>query len=480
MSAPYLQRTPRINTNDDQVQLVAWRVAPGDHVEAGEEMADVETTKAVVAVEAERSGYVSPLVAVGEIVAVGAPLAWIADSADAVLSVPAAEPVALAAEPVPARELEQELAQELAPALAPPPAPRITPAAGGISLSVQVPAAAAPAPATELGSSRLSPAAQRRAQELGLSADHLAGRGLLTLRDIEALASPAPTAAAKPAAGPPPSGGQPLSLAKRSEAAALQLGAAGGIVSHLTVQFPSGGIRRRLEREGLFDGQPLPLILYELARLLGQWPQLNAWCDGERVYPHPELRIGLALDLGQGLKVVQLPGLEKLLPARIHEQVQAAAQRYLDQRLRPEELEGSSFSVTDLSSLDVLQFRPLINGRQSAILGIGGDSQAPGWPMSLTLAFDHRCSNGREVGLFLQALRERLLAYAEPEPVAAPAADTATSLAAALRGLQGCDLCGIPREAYYRDFGRYAFLHAYVRPDGSLGAACHRCTSGTA
>ncbi|MFO1250841.1 MAG: 2-oxo acid dehydrogenase subunit E2 [Inhella sp.] len=461
MSAPYLQRTPRINTNDDQVQLVAWRVAPGDYVEAGEEMADVETTKAVVAVEAERSGYLSPLVAVGEIVAVGAPLAWIADSADAVLSVPAAEPAASVAEP----------------ALSPPPAPSITPAAGGISLSLQVPAAAA-APTAELGSSRLSPAAQRRAQELGLSGDQLAGRGLLTLRDIEALAArPSP----REARGRPiPSGGQPLSLAKRAEAAALQLGAAGGIVSHLTVQFPSSGIRRRLEREGLFDGQPLPLILYELARLLGQWPQLNAWCDGERVYPHPELRIGLALDLGQGLKVVQLPGLERQLPAQIHAQVQEAAQRYLDQRLRPEELEGSSFSVTDLSSLDVLQFRPLINGRQSAILGIGGDSQAPGWPMSLTLAFDHRCSNGREVGLFLQALRERLLAYAEPEPVAAPAADTGASLAAALRGLAGCDLCGIPREAYYRDFGRYAFLHAYVRPDGSLGAACHRCTSGTA
>lgn len=460
MSAPYLQRTPRINTNDDQVQLVAWRVAPGDHVEAGEEMADVETTKAVVAVEAERSGYVSPLVAVGEIVAVGAPLAWIADTADAVLSVPAAE----TAEPAPA----------------PAPSPAITPAAGGISLSIQLPATAATAPATELGSSRLSPAAQRRAQELGLSAEQLVGRGLLTLRDIEALASPAPTAAAKPAAGPAPTGGQPLSLAKRAEAAALQLGAQGGVVSHLTVQFPSSGIRRRLEREGLFDGQPLPLILYELARLLGQWPQLNAWCDGERVYPHPELHIGLALDLGQGLKVVQLPGLERQLPAQIHSQVQEAAQRYLDQRLRPEELEGSSFSVTDLSSLDVLQFRPLINGRQSAILGIGGDSQAPGWPMSLTLAFDHRCSNGREVGLFLQALRERLLAYAEPEPAPAPAADAGTSLAAALRGLQACDLCGIPREAYYRDFGRYAFLHAYVRPDGSLGAACHRCTSGTA
>jgi len=452
MNPPYLQRTPRVNTNDDQVQLLAWRVAAGDYVEAGEEIADVETTKAVVAVEAERSGYISPLVAVGAIVNVGEPLAWIADTADQVLSVP--EPV----EQAPA-----------VPAPAPSPSAVIRPSAGGISLSIQVPAA----PASEANESRLSPAAQRRAQELDLAPEHLAGRGLLTLRDIEALARPA-----APAPAPAPSGGQALSLSKRAETAALQLGAAGGIVSHLTVQFPSSGIRRRLEREGLFDGQPLPLILYELARLLGQWPQLNAWCDGERVYPHPTLRIGLALDLGQGLKVVQLPGLEKQLPAQIHEQVQAAAQRYLDQNLRPEELEGSSFSVTDLSGLDVLQFRPLINGRQAAILGIGGDSQAPGWPMSLTLAFDHRCSNGREVGLFLQALRERLLAYAEPEPV--PASDTGTSLAAALRGLAGCDLCGIPREAYYREFGRYAFLHAYVRADGSLGAACHRCTAGTA
>ncbi|WP_374659981.1 2-oxo acid dehydrogenase subunit E2 [Inhella sp.] len=449
----HLQRTPRVNTNDDSVQLVAWNLAPGAFVEAGQEIADVETSKATVGVEAERSGYLRPLVAVGEVVAVGAPLALLADSTEE----------ALAAEWPNARDTpaDTQVAQ------ATPPAP-----------SQALPAtAASTAPNPELGATRFSPAALRRLSELGLSADAFAGRGLVTVRDLER--HPAPALQAEPAHPPSLVGGTPLSLAKRAETAALQLGAQGGVVSQLTVQFDSEGIRRRLLREGLFDGQPLPLILYELARLLPQFPALNAWCDGERVHHHAEVLIGLALDLGQGLKVVNLPGLAEQLPAPIHARVLDAAQRYLDKTLRPEELDGGSFSVTDLSGLDVLHFRPLINGRQSAILGIGGDSQASGQPLSLTLAFDHRCSNGRDVGLFLQQLRDRLLAYADPVPVAAPV-DAGKSLAAALRALAACDLCGIERDSYYRSFGRYAFFHAYVRADGSLGAACHRCVGGTA
>lgn len=441
----HLQHTPRVNTNDDEVQLVAWHLSPGEPVQAGQEIADVETSKAVVGVEAERSGYLRPLVAVGDIVAVGAPLALIADSADEALAAGLPAPV----------EALAGTASALAPvapvlAVAPPPH--------------------APLPVGELGTTRFSPAALRRLQELGLSPDAFAGHGLLSLRELESLLQPGSAAASS-------GSGQALSLAKRAETAALQLGAQGGVVSHLTVRLGSERIRRRLERENLFDGQPLALILYELARLLPQYPNLNAWCDGERLHLRADVLIGLALDLGQGLKVVNLPELHRQLPAQIHAQLLDAAQRYLDKRLQPEELEGGSFSVTDLSGLDVLQFRPLINGRQAAILGIGGDSQAPGQPLTLTLAFDHRCSNGREVGQFLGQLRERLLAYADPAP---PETDAGAPLAAVLRGLQACDLCGIPREAYYREFGRYAFLQAYVREDGSLGAACHRCSAGTA
>ncbi len=443
--------TPRVNANDDRVQLVAWHVNDGDFVELGMPLADVETSKAVVSVDAERSGFVKQLVLLGDIVEVGAPLCLVGDTLAELLEDVSTPATSVSSEPLSVESTESEH-----------PAPSRV-------------------PATQLkGFSRLSPAAQRRVAELGIDASRFAGRGLLTLRDID---SALPEGAPKPGRMQPAhtlqtGRSQPLSLAKQAEADALQTGFGSGINSVISVRFDSASIRSRLAQLDLFDGSLQPLILYELARLLPQWPQLNAWCDGQYMHLHDEVRIGLALDLGRGLKVVRLQGTNELLPQQIHEQVQDLAQRYLAQQLRPEELEGSTFSVTDLSGLDVLHFQPLINGRQSAILGIGGDSRLPGQPITLNLAFDHRASNGREGALFLQALRERLLAYGAAEPDEEATDSVGLPLQAALAELRSCDLCGIERQRYYREFGRFAFLHAYVREDSSLGAVCHRCVQG--
>jgi 2-oxoglutarate dehydrogenase E2 component (dihydrolipoamide succinyltransferase) len=267
-----------------------------------------------------------------------------------------------------------------------------------------------------------------------------------------------------------------MSLAKQAEAESLTLGESGNVTSTLTVAFDSAAIRTRLARERLFDGSPQPLVLYETARLLARFPNLTAWCVEGHVHHYDAVDLGVAFDLGRGLKVVTFRDAATLSAMQLFEKTIDVGLRYLDNRLEPDELGGSTFTVTDLSGFDVLHFRPLINGRQSAILGVGGDSAQPGHPMTLSLTFDHRVSNGREVAEFLGGLKARLASYAPlPDPALSPPAFLpAPPDAAAIR----CDRCAIDLPSYYRDFPQDAWMQAYFREDGTLGSVCHRCAGG--
>jgi 2-oxoglutarate dehydrogenase E2 component (dihydrolipoamide succinyltransferase) len=161
--------------------------------------------------------------------------------------------------------------------------------------------------------------------------------------------------------------------------------------------------------------------------------------------------------------VVTIPNAPTLNAAAIGRRLAELTLDYMENRLAPAEVQGATFTVTDLSAFDVLQFEPLINGRQSAILGIGGDSTLPGHPMSLTIAFDHRVLNGREVGMFLRSLRDRILARASPS---SPAPATTPTC---------CDRCLIVVADYYQQFGAVGVMHHWTRPDGSTGLLCHSC-----
>lgn len=443
---------PRINTNDNKVEVVAWHVADDEFVEVGQEIADLETSKAVVTINAELSGHIRCLAKPGSVIKVGDPLYLLADSV-------------------------QELTEQAPAGSAAEDAAPAAPLPGGA------------APGAGHGVTRFSDAALRFIKDKGWSEDRFQGAGLVTLA---MLAPPAPGAKAakgkavqRPLSGaavPPLAPGlriESVSLAKNAEIDCLSIGESGNINSMLTVQFPSEGIRRRLHQDGLFDGNIQPLILFEIARLLRQWPQLTAFFDNDSVHYYDRVDLGLAFDMGKGLKVVTIQEADKLMPRDFFERTIEIGLRYMENRILPEELVGSTFTVTDLSGLDILVFHPLINGHQSAILGIGGDSFQPGHPMSLNLTFDHRVTNGREVALFLNELRKRLTSYAiadQPPPRAASAAQ-ADGLMAGSK-VHNCDACGIGLADYMETFGRDAYLVPYFRADGSLGGVCHRCLGG--
>jgi len=460
---------PRINTNDDRVEIVVWHVERGALVAVGQEIVDVETTKSTVTVTAEAAGYIRPLVEKGTVVPVGDPLYLCASSLEE-----------LDAAPVPAGGPS---AASPASGTAPPPTPggdAAGPAARPLPTRAAVAAAAGPA---SYGFTRFTKDAAMLLEERGLSADDFPNDGLVTARALRARldgAVPGP-APATPGPRPAPPVGRPvrtarLSLAKQAEAESLTLGESGNVTSTLTVAFDSATIRERLAREGLFDGSLQPLVLYETARLLTRYPNLTAWCADGQVHHYDAVDLGVAFDLGRGLKVVTFRDAATLSAQQLFEKTIDAGLRYLDNRLEPDDLTGSTFTVTDLSGFDVLHFRPLINGRQSAILGVGGDATPPGHPMTLSLTFDHRVSNGREGAEFLAALKERLASYA-PLPAAPPPPPAFLAAPADATALR-CDRCAIDLPTYYRDFPQDAWMLAYFREDGTLGSVCHRCAGG--
>jgi 2-oxoglutarate dehydrogenase E2 component (dihydrolipoamide succinyltransferase) len=202
-----------------------------------------------------------------------------------------------------------------------------------------------------------------------------------------------------------------IPLPKRMEIQALTAGQAGNINSSATVTFSSASLRQLLREKGQLSGEVLPLILYELAKLLRERPEFTAFYSDNRVWFHDEVNLGVAIDLGKGLKVVTLKEADRLMPVDFAERLLDCSLRYMGNQLEAHDVTGSTFTVTDLSSENVLYFQPLVNMDQAAILGIGGDSDQEGHPMSLTLAFDHRVLTGRQASQFLNELKQRLLNY---------------------------------------------------------------------
>jgi 2-oxoglutarate dehydrogenase E2 component (dihydrolipoamide succinyltransferase) len=216
-----------------------------------------------------------------------------------------------------------------------------------------------------------------------------------------------------------------------------------------------------------------------VAALLASQPKFTAFHEEGVIAYHDAVHLGVALDLGSGLRVVTLRDAASMDAAGLGARLAELALACAENRLQPADVQGATFTVTDLSALDVLHFAPLLNARQSAILAVGGDATLPGHPMSLTLAFDHRVANGREAGLFLRALRDRLLARADSQwpvgPAPAPAPASASARVAPVGSAPACDRCLIELPAYYEQFGRWGVMHQYLRPDGTPGLICHAC-----
>lgn len=419
---------PSLGTDMEAGTLVEWMVKPGDKVKRGDIMAIVETVKGVIEVEVFEDGVVTELlVPAGTEVPVGTLLAFIGEK------MPAAAAAQAVAMPAGAPQM---------PAAPPPFSP---------------PTGAAP-PAPNGKRLRVSPVARRLAEELGVDLSQVQGtgpHGAVSRADVEAAAAAqaarqaAKPATAPPAAVPPPKPAElaptlppPVETAPRGDVYAGMRRAIAAAMSRANRDIPHYYLETRidmsrtltwLEAENLkrpIKERILPavLLLKAVAKALVAVPDLNGYWIDDQLRPQEAIHIGFAIALRQGglvtpaLHHVDLRSLDELMA-----DLRDLITRTRAGRLRSSELTDATITLTNLGDLGVEKVYGVIYPPQVALVGFGKVVEQV-WvekgmlgirpALTATLAGDHRATDGRVGGQFLEALNRSLQ---EPDQLASPA-----------------------------------------------------------
>jgi 2-oxoglutarate dehydrogenase E2 component (dihydrolipoamide succinyltransferase) len=357
MSEAVAVPVPQINPNDEHAIVVRWHVAKGARVQAGQALVTLETTKTTFDVDSPCDGYAFFEHEPNSELAVGAPVAWIAQSA---------ERPDVATKPLPHSE----------------------------------------APALKEG--RFTRKALKLMKERGLRPRDFPGDERVDADAVErAAAARSPAAPERPRLD-----AEPLELtpAKVAEIFALRRAHQQAVPSCVVVELDCARLDERLRRLAAELGGPVSLLevaIHEAARLLPQWPELNGFYDERGAWRYRSAAIGFAVNLGRGLKVPVVKQAAESSLRDVARAVRDLSLRYMRDELGVEDLTGGTFTITDLSGEGVVHFVPVLNERQSAILGLTAERQRAR-TRELVLSFDHRLSDGMQAGRFLAALRARL------------------------------------------------------------------------
>lgn len=219
---------------------------------------------------------------------------------------------------------------------------------------------------------------------------------------------------------------EPLSKLKKIEIKYLSDVQSGVMNSTLNVAVDIKNIDESIKESfKIFEGSYLPLIVYETSRLLLKYKVFNAYFMGDKIGYYKHINIGMAVDIDDGLKVLTLPDTDKLNMNIIESKLYSLAEKYLDKKLDVSDVTGSTFTISDLSASGIDFFTPLINTKQSAILGVSKVDRKLN-RFYLTLVFDHRVTEGRVASEFLIELKDRIESYSltEDEDSQLPIEDT--------------------------------------------------------
>lgn len=369
MTEPLAVPVPQINPNDEHAIVVRWHVERGAAVRAGQTLVTLETTKTTFDVDAPRDGYAFFEHEPNTEIAVGAPVAWIADTAGAVRLPPA------------------------------PPRPGGAPGAE---------TAAQP-------SARFTRKALKLMKERGLTAADFPGDARVDADAVErasaARAAPQPAPPQPQARAAAPRDAEPLELSptKVAEVHALQRVYEQVVPSTVAVALDCRRVDERLQALAGEHGPVslLELCIHEAARLLSEWPELNGFYAQRAAWRYRTVAVGFAINLGRGLRVPVVKRAAELSLRDVARAVRDLSLRYLRDELAIEDVADGTFTITDLSGEGVVHFVPVLNERQSAILGLTAE-RSGSRTRDLILTFDHRLSDGMQAARFLGALRARL------------------------------------------------------------------------
>jgi len=389
---------PRLSDSMEEGTILRWLKADGDTIARGDELAEIETDKATMTYEADDAGVLQIAVGEGETRPVGAVIARL--SADGAASAAPAAPA--------------------------------------------VPRGAAPAARSASGPARVrpirvkaSPLARRLAAGLGVDLAGLAGTGpagRIVKRDVEAAATerPAPEPAVS-APEPPARAPEPPATGARGAATAHQLSRPQATVARRMAQakatMPDFAISTDVDMDAAVDLRerlkeldgPAPsfndFVVKACALALRRHPRANAAYVDDRFELYERVNVGVAVAAADALLVPVVADADRRSLGSIAGESRRLAEAARAGTLTPAELEGATFSVSNLGMYGVTHFTAVLNPPQAAILAVGALAQRPvvvdgalavGHRMTITLTCDHRILYGADAAAFLADVRSAL------------------------------------------------------------------------
>ena len=426
---------PKMTDTMEEGVLVAWMVEEGEAISAGDVIAQVETDKATMDVEAYDDGVLLKKVAAeGEALPIGGLIAVLGKAGEDVASV-LAQYGQRGDGAAPAPQAQPETTEVAAPA------PASAPSGDGATVEAG-------------GRVKASPLARKLAVDHGLDLRMIRGsgpEGRIIKRDIEAMLArgavapaapaeiPAPVAAPAPAPVPAPRPAMPVATGEERDHASVRISQMRKTIArrlaqskytaphfYLTIDVAmerAVAVRQQLNAQAeAKGGQKISyndLITKACAAALRQHPQVNAsyLAEAGEIRQYKYIDIGIAVAVDEGLVTPVLRHADRKGLAELAAETRALAARARERKLQPDEMAGSTFTTSNLGMFGIEAFTAIINPPNACILAIGTirdvpvvkDGEiVPGKRMKVTLSCDHRVVDGATGAQFMDTLRHYL------------------------------------------------------------------------
>ncbi len=424
---------PQMGESIVEGTITKWLKKPGDKVQRDEPLFEISTDKVDAEIPAPASGVLQEIkVTEGTTVGVNTVVGTIAVDGEAAPAKPAASAPAKSAPAAAAPPPKEE--KKVAPAPSP---------------------AAAPAQ-EEDEEARSSPLVRKIAREHGVSLSQIAGTGLggrITKQDImqfiesQGSSQPAPATPSAPAqptaAAPPPRPATPapypgdlVPMTNMRKLIAKHMIESRRTSAHVHCMYEVDFTRivnLRAKQKAGFEQRHgarltfMPFFVRSAVMALQQWPIINATIEGDNIRYHRQINVGIAVALDWGLIVPVLKNAGDLNFLGLQRGITDLGERARTKKLKPEDVEGSTFTVTNPGQFGAVFGLPIINQPNSAIMGVGGitkqpmvitdkdgtDSIAIRSVVHLTLGYDHRLIDGAVADQFMAMVKKNLETWSE-------------------------------------------------------------------
>jgi len=433
---------PKMGDGMEEGTLLRWLKQVGDTIEIGDPIAEIETDKVSIEIESTESGVLSKtLVNEGQAVPIGTSIAVVGAESEAETTEAVAQPaVAEAPAPQPAAAKEEPAPVEVAAVAAK------APVQGTHATSSNGASEATAAPVREPGDRlRASPIVKRLAEEHGLDLNAIVGTGpggrivkddvmpfvtgarqapvaapVASAPATQTEAEPAPAQTAPAVA--PGSGATPRDMSRIRKITGKRMSEAKQQIPHFYVSTvvamdAAADFRETVNAQAKDDASKVSfndLIVKASALALREFPNLNTSFEGDVWYDHSSIDINVAVAIENGLIAPFVREADSKSLGAIARATKDLIGRARNGGLDPSEFNGGTFTISNLGMFDVDEFIAIINPPQCAILAIGSIADVPvvkdgrisvGKQMKITLAADHRLTDGAEVARFLMAVK---------------------------------------------------------------------------